>query len=450
MAKTTSKHRKPKTDRRTEPFGRGDRPEYVPGRLVVRFREEVVGSLQRVGRGAGVPRMRRLAAALPEEVAKPIEYLAKNLGLRNMRPLFVQPKARAALERGTRGAGVAYRALASSGHEAVRSTLRGYHLLDVDEKALRSGAMKALRSSRAVALVERVPNRWLCAGPSDPLLNRQWGHRAIRWFSANRPSAEGVKVTVLDSGVDEGHPDLKAVVTSYRHDGSSARDFAGHGTHVTGIIAAVANNQVGIAGVASCKIAMWKVFDDDDSFDDALYFEALGSTLVDETQVVSLSLSGEGKSQAEEDVFREMVSSGIVVCAAMGNEYDEGNPVEYPAAFSGVVSVGAVDEVGRRASFSNTGKHIDVVAPGVNVLSTLPMKPTWDGEKEYAAWAGTSMATPYVAGLAALLRSKNPALSGKQIAARLRASARKLPGMKKKPFTRAYGHGLIDVERALA
>jgi subtilisin family serine protease len=122
--------------------------------------------------------------------------------------------------------------------------------------------MKTLRASRAVTLVERVPNRWLCASPSDPLLNRQWGLSAIRWFSGNRPSAAGVKVTVLDSGVDGGHADLRNVVSSYRHDGSSARDYAGHGTHVTGIIAALVNNKIGIAGVANCKISMWKVFDD--------------------------------------------------------------------------------------------------------------------------------------------------------------------------------------------
>jgi len=145
----------------------------------------------------------------------------------------------------------------------------------------------------------------------------------------------------------------------------------------------------------------------------------------------------------------ELVRSGVVVCAAMGNEYEEGNPVEYPAAFAGVVSVGATDETGRRAPFSNTGRHIDVVAPGVNVLSTLPMKPTWDGEKEYAAWAGTSMATPYVAGLAALLRAKHPTWSGQKLADRLRKTARKLPAMKQKSFTREYGHGLVDVEKAL-
>jgi subtilisin family serine protease len=300
-----------------------------------------------------------------------------------------------------------------------------------------------------VAFVERVPNRWLCATPSDPLLNRQWGLRAIRWFHAKRPSAASVKVTVLDSGVDRTHPDLEGVVTSYRHDGSSARDYAGHGTHVTGIVAALANNSVGIAGVANCRISMWKVFDDRDRFDDALYFEALGDCLVDGTRVLNLSLGGEGKSRTEEDAYRELVRAGIVVCAAMGNEYDEGNPTEYPGAFPGVVAVGAVDEVGNRAYFSNTGRHIDVVAPGVNVLSTLPMKPTWEGESRYAAWPGTSMATPHVAGLAALLRAKHPTWTGKEIATRLRKSARKLPAMKRRSFTSAYGYGLIDVAAAL-
>jgi subtilisin family serine protease len=257
-------------------------------------------------------------------------------------------------------------------------------------------------------------------------------------------------VSVFDSGVDEKHPDLDGVVRAYRHDGSSARDHAGHGTHVTGILAALVNNRIGIAGVANAPISMWKVFDDRDRFDDALWFEGLGACLGDGTQVINLSLGGEGRSQAEADVFRELVASGVVVCAAMGNEYEEGNPVEYPAAFPGVVAVGATDETGRRAPFSNTGRHIDVSAPGVNVLSTLPRSPTRDGEKEYAAWAGTSMATPYVAGTAALVRAKHPTWSGQRVADRLRKTARRLPAMKRKSFTREYGRGLVDVAKALA
>jgi hypothetical protein len=438
-----------KLTRPTQRFGRGDRPTWVPGHLVVRFRRDLVQRLSPVSPHMAGATIRRLAATLlPEEVTKPIEYLTRNLGLKSMRPLFVRPGTRALEPRAMRDLGSRYRALAASGHAAVRETLTGYHLLDVGERGVKA-AIRVLSASRAVAFVEPVPNRWLCATPSDPLLNLQWGLRAIRWFNARRPSAARVRVSVLDSGVDAKHPDLEGVVRSYRHDGSSARDHAGHGTHVTGIIAALVNNQIGIAGVANCAISMWKVFDDRDRFDDALWFEGLGECLVDGTQVINLSLGGEGKSRAETDVFRELVASGIVVCAAMGNEYEEGNPVEYPGAFPGVVAVGATDETGRRAPFSNTGRHIDVVAPGVNVLSTLPTQPTWDGEKDYASWAGTSMATPYVAGLAALLRSKNPTWSGKRIADRLRKTARRLPAMKKKSFTREYGHGLVDVEKAL-
>jgi subtilisin family serine protease len=433
----------------TQRFGRGDRPVYVPGHLVVRFRRDVVRRLAPVGPHTAAATLRRLATALPEEVVKPVEYLTRNLGLRSMRPLFVPARAPVRAPRGLGDLGTRYRALASSGHEALRETLAGYHLLDVGERGVKA-AIRALSASRAVALVEPVPNRWLCATPSDPLLNLQWGLRAIRWFNAKLPSAAGVRVSVFDSGVDEKHPDLEGVVRAYRRDGSSARDHAGHGTHVVGIIAALVNNKIGIAGVANPQISMWKVFDDRDRFDDALWFEGLGECLVDGTQVINLSLGGEGKSQAEVDVFRELMRSGVVVCAAMGNEYEEGNPVEYPAAFAGVVSVGATDETGRRAPFSNTGRHIDVVAPGVNVLSTLPTKPTWDGEKEYASWAGTSMATPYVAGLAALLRAKHPTWTGKHVADRLRKTARKLAAMKKKSFTREYGHGLVDVAKALA
>jgi subtilisin family serine protease len=417
----------------------------VPGHLVVRFRRDVVRRLTPVAPRTAAATLRRLTAALPEEVLKPVEYVARNLGLRSLRPLFVQTRP----VRAPRGLADLGRTLARSGREAVRESLAGYCLLDVGERGVKA-AVRALSASRAVTLVEPVPNRWLCAAPSDPLLNLQWGLRAIRWFNATRPSAAGVRVSIFDSGVDENHPDLAGVVRAYRHDGSSARDHAGHGTHVTGILAALVNKRIGIAGVANAPISMWKVFDDRDRFDDALWFEGLGACLVDGTQVVNLSLGGEGRSQAEADVFRELVASGVVVCAAMGNEYEEGNPVEYPAAFPGVVAVGATDEAGRRAPFSNTGRHIDVVAPGVNVLSTLPTKPTWDGEKEYAAWAGTSMATPYAAGLAALVRARHPDWSGRKVADRLRKAARKLAAMKKGSFTREHGHGLVDVARALA
>ena len=93
--------------------------------------------------------------------------------------------------------------------------------------------------------------------------------------------------------------------------------------------------------------------------------------MIGKAQVLNLSLGGE-KDPAEIDVLRDVIDAGVVVIAAMGNEYQEGNPVEYPAAIRDVCAVGATDEFDKRAGFSNTGKHIDLVAPGVAILSTTP------------------------------------------------------------------------------
>ena len=132
--------------------------------------------------------------------------------------------------------------------------------------------------------------------------------------------------------------------------------------------------------------------------------------MIGRAQVLNLSLGGE-KDPAEIDVLRDVIAAGVVVVAAMGNEYDEGNPIEYPAAIPEVCAVGATDELDKRAGFSNTGRHIDLVAPGVVILSTTPtFRYDGDGEQDYDAWDGTSMATPHVAGAAALVLAKSPRL----------------------------------------
>ena len=114
------------------------------------------------------------------------------------------------------------------------------------------------------------------------------------------------------------------------------------------------------------------------------------------------------------------MAAGVVVIAAMGNELDEGNPTEYPAAIPEVCAVGATDELDKRAGFSNTGRHIDLMAPGVGILSTTPtFRYDGDGEIEYDSWDGTSMATPHVAGVAALVLAKSPGLTPAQVIRKL-------------------------------
>ena len=137
----------------------------------------------------------------------------------------------------------------------------------------------------------------------------------------------------------------------------------------------------------------------------------------------------------------------------MGNEYGEGNPTEYPAAYQGVFAVGAINEASRRAPFSNTGPNIALCAPGTNILSTLPMKPSAyrkPDETQYAAWSGTSMATPHVTAAAALVRARYGSLGAEQVRDRLQETAAKLPAMKGKNRTNEYGTGLLNLKDAVS
>jgi subtilisin family serine protease len=252
----------------------------------------------------------------------------------------------------------------------------------------------------------------------------------------------------VDSGIDTKHPDLKGVIVEYKNFlRGSDKDFVGHGTHVAGIIAATAGNGLGISGVCGAKILALKALPrDGQEFDPAAYYRAL-RYVIGKAQVLNLSLGGE-KDPAEIDVMRDVIDAGVVVIAAMGNEYEEGNPTEYPAAIPDVCAVGATDEMDKRASFSNTGRHIDLMAPGVDILSTTPtFNYDGDGEQEYDAWDGTSMATPHVAGAAALVLAKSPGSTPAQVIKKLTSSADRVAGAKK--GSAAYGAGRLNCEKAL-
>ena len=135
-------------------------------------------------------------------------------------------------------------------------------------------------------------------------------------------------------------------------------------------------------------------------------------------RVLNLSLGGSTDTQVERDAIAYAIAHGAVVCAAMGNGGLAG-PISFPAAYPGVVAVGAIDTADHRASFSQVGPHIDIAAPGVGILSTV-----WnDGT---TTMSGTSMASPHVAGVAALVLSCNGSLTGAQVADILRQTARPL------------------------
>ncbi|HZY02699.1 MAG TPA: S8 family serine peptidase [Anaeromyxobacteraceae bacterium] len=416
----------------------------IPGTLIVRFAPRPVR--------AAAPEPAHLAAAamaLPAAVADPLDWLRRNAGLREVVPLFAGKAPRAA-------AAPAHRlAAAASVLQAEEEALAGFAVVRLDPKRPVGAVLRKLEGAKGIVLAEPMPARWVQA-EADPLLNRQWGLRAIRWFQARRPVAKAVTVAVIDTGVDQDHPDLTGVVRAYHHPGLKAADVVGHGTHVSGIVAALVDNQQGIAGVARTRLEVWKVFPDEPEqgdfyVDGERYLKALNAVRRSGARVLNLSLGGTERSETEAILFRQLDVAGVVVAAAMGNAGDEGNPTMYPAAYPGVMAVGAVAESLRRASFSNTGRHIGISAPGVNVLSTLPTRaaPPYRRETEYAAWSGTSMATPHVAGAAALVLARNPAWTAKQVKERLRATAAKVAGMRGRAWTPSYGDGLLDLEKAL-
>jgi len=434
----------------------GDRPRrrrHVPGQFIIRLKPAAARHVAQASVQATTSRA--LAAAMPDEINGPIDFLRDNFGLQSVNPLFVVDQSEAPAQ--PQALAAVHRSIARSATAAPRESLAGFQIVQVKDKKIDAAALKRLKASKAVDLVEPVPNRWLAAA-ADPMKIRQWGLRAIRWFDRRRPGAGRVHVAVLDSGVDAGHPDLKAAIEEYRHDGNSERDFLGHGTHVSGTIAAIVNNSIGIAGVANCRLHCWKVFDDpkrtgdDENFNFDFYSKALAAALDSNIKVINLSIGGGDHSKTEATAFAELIDAGVVISTAMGNEFEDGNPKEYPAGYPDTIGVGAVDESHRRASFSNTGKHIKLVAPGVNILSTVPrVKASFADHTDYDSWPGTSMATPHVTGAAALVYIDKPKsrAAGLAVAKRLTSTATKLPAMRGKEFTPEYGAGLLDVAAAL-
>jgi len=420
---------------------------YMPGQLILRFHDQAAPAITLASFRSGARATSARAGSAPESVMALLKHMRDNLGLKDIVPLFTPTPVEGAPRPG--------RAAATAAPTSGQDGLEGYGVVTVKSKDIPDDLLRTMQQDKAIDLVERMPARWLSASAPDPQLNYQWGLRAIRWFQAKRPSASRISVAILDTGVDMNHPDLKGAVSVYQHFGFSGEDIIGHGTHVAGIIGALVNNGVGVAGVADCAMKVWKIFGDkpyqgDYYVDGTVYLQALYQVLQSDARVLNLSIGGGGSSKTEANLFNRLHKRGVFVAAAMGNEYQDGNPTSYPAAYKGVYAIGATDETGRRAPFSNTGRHIFISAPGTNILSTLPLKssPARD-ETGYAAWSGTSMATPHVAGAAALIQARNPGFSPRDVAGKLETTAAKLKPMGKKSFTWEFGYGLINLQSAL-
>ncbi len=323
-----------------------------------------------------------------------------------------------------------------------------------DNRAVR--ALADLRSSGAIVYSEPETVVSCNLALSHPMASRQGGLRSVgaprAWdWTRGRPE---VVVAILDTGIDLEHPDLRARLVpgiSFVPGTFSPQDDHGHGTHVGGIVAAEPVTPDGALGVApGCRLMPVKVLDAQGAGTTSRICQGIVWAVDHGARVLNLSLGGAGGGKSLEAAVAYAISRGVVVVAAMGNE--GANVQEYPAGYPGVIAVGATDDEGRIASFSNVGRWISVSAPGSDVYSTLPMRSfTLLSEDPGAApghgvLSGTSMATPFVSGVAALVLSAQPALSPDAVRARLERTAQDLatPG-----FDTMTGFGLVQADLAL-
>ncbi|XVJ71664.1 MAG: S8 family serine peptidase [Rhizobacter sp.] len=381
--------------------------------------------------------------------------------------------------------------------DVLRKTASGSHVLQINRRLNAAEAEAFAQSLRSgdtnVEYAEpdkRVVPMWM---PNDAMLAQQWslsdatgGIRApAAW---DRASGAGVTVAVIDTGV-RPHVDLAPnllpgydfiVDTKISADGngrdadasdpgdgataglcaanSPASNSSWHGTHVAGLIAAVANNGIGVAGVAhGAKVlplrAVGRCGGYSSDVADAIIWAA-GAAVAglpanpNPARVINLSLGGSGScDRTTQTAINTARGLGAVVVVAAGNA-NANAATTSPANCQGVVTVAATAKSGGKASYSNFGDNVTLAAPGgdrdAGVWSTLNMGTMAPGADAYASYAGTSMATPVVSGVVALMLSANKNLTPDQVAALLKSSARAFPAA-----CNLCGAGLVDANAAV-
>ncbi len=339
----------------------------------------------------------------------------------------------------------------------------------------------------ALAAALALPALALAFANTEPLASQQWYLDQDRaWsFWPQQPTLAPVKVAVIDSGIDYGHPEFAGRIVAGRSfvDGTWKRDTDGHGTFVAGLIAADPSNNQGIAGIAfNAQLLIAKVVSPESSAVNLPAETAAIRWAVREgARVINLSLGGERDPQdprndyyssAERNAIEYAVSKGVVVVAAVGNGTDSPTMpwpyADYPAALPHVLGVSALRQNGSVPDFSNRDQvYVDIAAPGDGILSTVPRnlvdatQPGCAGQPysncgsaEFRNAIGTSFAAPQVSAAAALLLGQDPKLTADQVVWLLERSARDVNAVTGCPICPAgrdslTGWGRLDVQAAL-
>jgi subtilisin family serine protease len=365
--------------------------------------------------------------------------------------------------------------LAQPGVALVRRVPR----LGAAEVRVRGDVASTLRVARriaGVAYVERLRTRRshaepaLAAAPSGQL--HEWQYAATRLDAvppAVQRAAASVTIAIIDTGADLTAPDLAAKAPrgySIPLRSSDVRDTNGHGTFVASLAGGSVANDEGMAGAGGdAQLLVVQAGRQGGIFTDADEAAAIVYAVDNGAKIVNLSFGGPTTSRTEQRAIDYALSKGVLLVAAVGNEYAQGNPVEYPAALlqppgsNGVggrgLAVGASTQAGTRASFSITGSHLSLVAPGEKVLGALSSLSSAVSYPRFALpgsaaglygyASGTSFAVPQVAGAAALVWAANPALTAQDVAETLKQSA-----TGKGRWNPETGFGVLDAGAAVA
>jgi subtilisin family serine protease len=372
-------------------------------------------------------------------------------------------------------------AVQAAGGRVVR-TIPRLRVAEVETATRQHRFASALLERAGINFVETVSRRVSTAEPAlapwasstapfaDAPFEWQWAATRANAVPASvLRAASGITIAVVDTGADLNAPDLHSKApTSHSvvNGGTSVRDRNGHGTFVASLAAGSVTNGEGIAGFGGdARLLVIQAGGADGSFTDVDEAAAIVYAVDRGAKIINLSLGGVESSATERRAVEYAASHGVLLVAAIGNEYEDGNPLEYPAALlqppgsrgvGGVgLSVGASTQRGTRASFSNTGSHLSLAAPGENVLSALSsqspasMYPRFalpgSGAGLYGYSSGTSFAAPQVAGAAALVWAAKPTATATEVAQIIEQTA-----SGRGAWNPSLGYGVLDVAAAVA
>ncbi len=278
---------------------------------------------------------------------------------------------------------------------------------------------------------------WHCLRDKQSPQTVPWGLQAVEAERAwEYTRGEGISIAVIDTGIDHTHPDLKDNLGegyNVLKPGSAPDDDNGHGTHVAGTIAAI-DNSFGVVGVAPrARVHAVKSLDRFGNGFLSDLIEALDWCVSNGIRVVNMSLGSPEGNESFHEAIKRAYNAGVVLVAAAGNEGGVGDTVGYPARYPETIAVSAIDVESKMPGFASRGPDVDVLAPGVKILST------WPGN-QYRELNGTSMATPHVAGIAAMVLATHKGFTPDQAKRHLRAAARRVVGL---------GYPVVDAYKSI-